>query len=265
MRGDGTTWALVEGPDGLMGVDAGGGGPSPPMDVSMWVAGPANVLVGTNTSETYLWDGTRWTMYGTGDNRNVSSMWGYGPDDIWGARGDAQYIGHWTGQGWQHLDSVHGGILAGGAPGDWWGASSFPTGASTGYGFQHHRPSGMYDNPVPLSSLGCSDASYLDTAFEFGWASATDDVWFVGDGTFHFDGARWRCVPTPVHVQFHGVWGTSRKDVWAVGDAGTLLHFDGAAWSAISVPTTNPLLGVWASGPCDVWAVGDAVYHGAPP
>jgi hypothetical protein len=94
-----------------------------------------------------------------------------------------------------------------------------------------------------------------------GWASATDDVWYVGVYVYHYDGVHWTCMPTPSGNHLQGVWGTSRNDVWAVGDGGTILHFDGMRWSSVRSPTTQSLFGVWASGPCDVWAIGDAVYH----
>ncbi|MGD0676539.1 MAG: hypothetical protein ABSC94_14060 [Polyangiaceae bacterium] len=99
---------------------------------------------------------------------------------------------------------------------------------------------------------------------EAGWASATDDVWYVGSRIVHFDGSTWTCTAAAVPSQLHAVWGTSKADVWAVGDRGTILHFDGARWSSVPSPTTHALRGVWASAPCDVWAIGDAVYHAQP-
>jgi hypothetical protein len=174
--------------------------------------------------------------------------------------------------GRRHVGSVElprRGILAGGAPADFW-AGNCPF-----KGLAHHRPGAVapdalvpdiFDDDVSVAGV-CSepmapvagDPNALP--IEAGWASAPDDVWFVGDRAYHYDGQRWSCPPLGSTVRLHGVWGTSRSDVWAVGDGGALLHFGGDRWTSVPSPTTETLNAVWASGPCDVWAVGDAVYH----
>jgi hypothetical protein len=94
----------------------------------------------------------------------------------------------------------------------------------------------------------------------------------------HFDGRRWRQVPSPEppgqHQGLEAVFARSASDVWAVGSYGTqqdertrtrIEHWDGSAWSI--VPSPNPplpygydsavLRDVVALAPDDVWAVGD--------
>jgi hypothetical protein len=85
-----------------------------------------------------------------------------------------------------------------------------------------------------------------------GWASATDDVWFVGSGSFHYDGVTWRAIPVSAALSLLGIWGTSRTDVWAVGKGGVIVHYDGEVWTSVASPTAQDLAAVWASGPCDV-------------
>ncbi len=267
MEGDGAAWRVVPG----TGLGDAQGNPNATAG-ALWVVQADEVFVGDvslNSGEGAVgrWDGIRWTTYAVDDNRTVTRFWGSGPDDVWGT--DSAYVGHWDGRSWTHIDSVHGGPIAGGAPMDWWqslplcaaqsksGEPYCEADAALCISFQQHAASGMYDDPVSLST--CVSGNVYAA-----WASATDDVWFVGDGAFHFDGVGWRDVPTPAKSPLLGVWGTSKTDVWAVGEAGTIVHFDGAKWSSFASPTPGDLVAVWASGPCDAWAIGDAVYHGHP-
>jgi hypothetical protein len=279
MRGLGTVWGAVDVTASanncispLMGVFCG-------PYYALWVNGPDDVWTSGYYNALAHWNGSQWMTYGTGDNRSVDTFWGSGPDDVWGAAGN--YIGAWDGTRWVYFDAAHGGILAGGAPRDLWVAGEFDL-LGTGpifIGFIHHAssatvmqsgvgfPSGAFDRMVDVASLGCAigDAGLRDpNLFEAGWASGTDDVWFVGARAFHYDGSTWSCVAVPGHVQLHGVWGTLSTNVWAVGDLGTILHFDGARWSSVTLPSGAALQSVWTSSSCDVWAIGDAVYHGQP-
>ena len=255
MRGDGVSWTP---PPGLGGNTEA---------LGLWVAGRDDVFVGASGNKYVLhWNGSQWSQLPLGDNREVDSLWGSGPDDVWGARSDGGYLGHWDGNTWAHVDSVNGGVLAGGAPGDFWaGIRGALIDGGWAAGLAHHEP-GTFDPPIAVTTAACLTPAQGDiyAIVVSGWANATDDVWFVGNHTYHYDGASWTCVPTPATSILHGVWGSSSADVWAVGEAGTILHFDGVSWSAVPSPTGSALYGVWASGPCDVWAIGDAVYHARP-
>jgi hypothetical protein len=255
MRGNGTTWTAVLKTDSAYGS-------------GLWVSGPNDVLVGgcndPSATGTFShgsichWDGSSWTVFGTQDNRQVQSFWGSAPSDVWGATASSNgYLGHWDGRAWSHVDSVHAGILAGGAPGDFWIASTT---------LVHHSASGDVAF-VDLKTLGIDTTACSSTScVHGGWALALNDVWFVADGgrTLHFDGTSWTTIPTPTNSTLRSIWGSSSNDIWAVSDGGTLLHFNGTHWSPTTSPTAGGLAGIWSSGPCDVWAVGDAVYHGAP-
>jgi len=93
------------------------------------------------------------------------------------------------------------------------------------------------------------------------WAAAASDVWAVGDGIAHFDGARWRPVDTPQSGRLYAVHGLSASDVWAVGDS--VMHYDGCVWSEIDTGVAGgQLYAVWARAADDVWAVGGEVGAG---
>ncbi len=246
MHGDGLTWSQLT-------------VPPPSIDLvhtepllALWVAGPDDVTVGNEDAEgggefgIYRWDGSRWSSCNVDDNRHVTSFWGSGASDIWGT--GPGYLGHWDGTTWTHVDSIHGPPIAGTGRGDFW--------IEGGTGLEHHTPPDKFDVSVDISTLGCGSC-VMNSA----WASATDDVWFVGNQVLHYDGAGWHVVRMPVATVWRGVSGSSRGDVWAVGDGGVIAHFDGTAWTAVASPTTHALQAVWASGPSDAWAIGDAVYH----
>lgn len=269
MHGDGTTFSPV--PEA--GDDA-------TASLALWVAAPGKVFLGLFKEAVLLLDASKWTSYSVQANRSVDSFWGFGSEEIWGARSTGSYLGRWTGSTWEPVSVLfNGGVLVGAGAEDFWSVDEGGELADSGYidsvgfGFLHHDPSGALDRIVTSSSLPCAPQPMPDgsSPVQAGWASATDDVWYVGriltaDGglagvAFHYDGATWQCSPIPTTATLLGVWGTSRRDVWAVGERGTILHFDGERWSSIASPTTQTLYSVWASGPCDVWAIGDAVYH----
>jgi hypothetical protein len=114
-------------------------------------------------------------------------------------------------------------------------------------------------------------------------AVSSRDVWAVGNQTTadsaisqtlieHWDGTRWRIVPSPndgVSDNFLlGVTAISSGDVWAVGNSLNsshlsqvlIEHWDGTRWRI--VPSPNPgssgnfLFGAAAVSPGEIWAVG---------
>jgi hypothetical protein len=118
-----------------------------------------------------------------------------------------------------------------------------------------------------------------NTVFADVAALAADDAWAVGASgcadlrsatvAAHWDGTRWRLVPTPSPGTFDvlaAVAAIARDDVWALGStlrggvAGTLAeHWDGAAWSVVPTPAVtaaDELAAASASSSHDVWAVG---------
>jgi hypothetical protein len=275
LRGDGGTWSPV----------ALSSCPDPnPYVYSVWVAARDDVHVagcmGANGTHTlHHWNGTSWTGFDTGDNRGFGDLWGSSTTDVWASVGPGAsgFLERWDGTTWTCEDGAYG-IIAGGAAQDFWIYDY--SHSATGTSIRHHppQPPANCSGTMPVSfdrteavstvdpALACDGAPSCVFPIHAGWATATNDVWFVGEGghALHYDGVSWRVDVTPGGAALRGVWGSSRADVWAVGDRGTIVHYDGSHWAAVTSPASNTLAAVWGSGPCDVWAIGDAIYHGAP-
>jgi hypothetical protein len=115
--------------------------------------------------------------------------------------------------------------------------------------------------------------------------SSGSDVWAVGantnggTATLHWDGVRWRYVPTPnvQHLPRQGlnnltdVVALSPTDAWAAGylldgeELPLLLHWNGRNWKRVTLPVAGlgSLSAVAASSPTSVWAVGPIRASGA--
>jgi hypothetical protein len=109
-------------------------------------------------------------------------------------------------------------------------------------------------------------------------ALSANDAWAVGSSgcaierihpvAEHWDGTRWKIVPTPSPGNFDllaAVAAVSSTDVWALGSTQrarwrTLAeHWDGASWSVVPSPSVTALdeiVSASASTGDDVWAVG---------
>lgn len=88
------------------------------------------------------------------------------------------------------------------------------------------------------------------------WGPTSDDLFAVGEGVAHYDGAEWSLMTLPVSARLQAVWGTASDDVFAVGEDGVILHWDGAAWSEQASGTPVTLNAVWGTGPDDVYVAG---------
>jgi hypothetical protein len=106
------------------------------------------------------------------------------------------------------------------------------------------------------------------------------DVWAVGDGeSLHWDGARWRHVPTAdlhdAKAQLFGLAQFGAAEVWTVGYAprrdhsgsrGTVQRWDGKAWTDQPLPSVArgwSLAGIGGASADDLWAVGRGQPGGA--
>ncbi|MFO0617633.1 MAG: hypothetical protein U0414_33875 [Polyangiaceae bacterium] len=84
------------------------------------------------------------------------------------------------------------------------------------------------------------------------WGRASDDVFAVGRGVFHFDGRAWSKLASsdfPLGA-VTGVEGS--KDVF-VGGSGALFHFDGATWTTVSSPFDPLFTALYAVSTKDVF------------
>jgi WD40 repeat protein len=109
-------------------------------------------------------------------------------------------------------------------------------------------------------------------------ARAPDDVWAVGrldqapanTLVLHWNGVRWRVVPSPNVGRgdngLHGVVALAADNAWAIGhytgeDGAAhplILHWDGCAWQAMPTggPAGETFAAIAAAGPTDLWIVG---------
>jgi hypothetical protein len=132
--------------------------------------------------------------------------------------------------------------------------------------------------------LGCSElcSPSFDTCRRIGWhstgpggllfrlwGSSSSDVYAVGNGIMHWDGATWSQSDTPSGgTLWAAIWGGGPKDVFVVGNpavahpsnATVVGHWDGGSWSIVSIadPQLQPRFrGVWGFGSLDRYAFGE--------
>lgn len=88
--------------------------------------------------------------------------------------------------------------------------------------------------------------------YALGGTSATD-VWAVGAGVYHYDGASWSdATPAELrNVALNALAVVAKGDVWVAGASGHVAHFDGAKWSVETRGTTS-FTGV-AAWPGEAW------------
>jgi hypothetical protein len=92
------------------------------------------------------------------------------------------------------------------------------------------------------------------------WGSGPSDVWAVGAGTQHWDGAKWTRVDAGSGSnELRALSGSASNNVWAAGDGGTVVRWNGLGWSAVTRPTSDDLYGIWVAGPNEVYV---AVWSG---
>ncbi|MCX6834260.1 MAG: hypothetical protein NTW07_03855, partial [candidate division Zixibacteria bacterium] len=60
----------------------------------------------------------------------------------------------------------------------------------------------------------------------------------------------------PVMRYLYAVHGQSAENVYAVGSGGKTVHYDGKKWKELPSPVTTTLSGVWTAGSGEVFAVG---------
>lgn len=278
-------WNVVQTPNVPNGDFRGSSGSSPS---DVWAVGSQANFLDTLTEH---FDGANWTIIPSpnpGPSINVlQAITSLRHDDAWAVGQTSSLsvtpvplIERWDGQAWT-VDtsgpSVPGGILYGItaiAPADIWSV-----GVQGGQNWQllteHFDGSRWYRRFAP--TVGVTPQFFAVSA------GASNDVWAVGE-TFdghdgfgtktlaeHWDGQRWRFVPTmsPSNRNyFFAVKAFSSTDVWAAGftappsSKGHALieHWDGSTWSVVPNPAgTGPssiIYTLTGIAPDEVWALG---------
>jgi hypothetical protein len=259
---------------------------------AVWGSGPKDVWAVGDGGTIVHYDGTVWQRVASGTDAHLLGVSGTSERDVWFVGEDGTAI-HYDGFA---LDAARGPSPAAHliaahaiAPNDVWMAT----------GNQHFPVDGQRFGAV----FHWDGSSWRDLRPEPGgtfhralWATASNDVWLTGDGTYHYDGTAWRHVfglggsdiwgisstsawipdETSSDVIWHiggantvrsrdgdehrkllGIWGSSERDLWSVGSQGYILHYDGSGWTAVESGTTRTLTAVWGSSARDVWAVGE--------
>jgi hypothetical protein len=255
---------------------------------------------GPNGAFIEQWTGRRWHLVGRPlPNASLWSVSASGRDDAW-AVGD-HLLEHWNGHDWRRAATapVGGNIL--------WGTATFGSRQTWLVGERWRgdrkngktlaeRWNGTRWTVVPTPNPPGAGHRY-DAILQAISIRSASDAWAVGywlSGTHmlvsrtlieHWDGRRWRLVPSPSVRASNGVLydilfavtADRSNDAWAVGsyerhaggyggggEHALVLHWNGRHWSRATLPPTRDrtfLHGV-AARPGSAWAVGD---RGLPP
>ena len=211
----------------------------------------------------------------TADNSGASALYAveaFTSDNVWAAgykyEGNSSFplVEHWDGTVWTIIPNpagvlqsqIHGVAVV--APDDIWFVGQTWNTSDQAY-ILHWDGVSLKSVPVVNPSLYVSLWSVT--------AVSANDVWAVGQSsnhtlTEHWDGTRWRVVPSPTGTYdvLEAVTAVSTNDVWAVGytsDASEILHWDGRRWRLSSSGTIGNYAGyrgISALAENDIWAIG---------
>jgi hypothetical protein len=65
------------------------------------------------------------------------------------------------------------------------------------------------------------------------WGTPPDNLYFVGDGVYHYDGENYHLIDWPAgipHIFSRAVRGNMPNNIFVAGDFGMVLHFNGSSW-----------------------------------
>jgi hypothetical protein len=237
LHGDGTTFTPMTSGVAYHLDDIGGTSPS-----DLWATG----------EKPLHWDGMTWSQKadGLGDER-LTRVWAAASNDVFGVWSTVR---RWNGTTWTLTDGSLAGVndQLSGAPFGMWGASATDVWVVGDKGLTMR----WHDNTWSPYPSGAGSRLW-DVH-----GSAANDVWAIGPGATHFDGAAWTFHALPTE-NYRSVFTIAPNDAWIVGGNGTILHWDGANWKRSESAATTFFTSVWASGPNDVWVVGTqgAILH----
>ncbi|MFC4052810.1 hypothetical protein ACFOY4_24240 [Actinomadura syzygii] len=300
---NGRDWRNVPGPDGGGRMEAiAVAGPSDAWAVGRRGAPPAGKNFITQIQH---WDGASWSIIPSPEFRGrYAALWGVAalaPDDAWavGCDGTAALVEHWDGGSWSRVTvpvpgpGLHSSLTAisGRSSHDIWAIGTYDNPESAPNTLFALHYDGAAWRAVPMEQI----AGHTDGTYAVPWsvvAIGANDAWTVGyttgtgqrGGTLteHWDGRRWRFVPSPFDHPSPTTTGSLIKvtarapnDVWAGGATYTvdddhpeksydvlLLHWNGVRWTQdTTAPTTgssNTITGLSTTlGGHVIWATND--------
>lgn len=251
---DGTAWTQVSTPTIQGSGTQGFAGVSALSASDAWAVGSYIYEEGHTLPLTEHWNGHAWRIVpdpvvGTSDLLygvaavSANDVWAVGSTDAGGL------IEHWNGHKW--TVALQGGprlrAVTEISPDDIWAVSDQAGNAAVSMHWD-----GSTWTAVPMAR------SHAHELFDSVSGVAGDDIWAVGsagNGLYgqgyavieHWDGTRWRVVPSSVDggAAIHwltGVSAAASDDVWAVGFTGQfddghqlVLHWDGSSWTSVRV------------------------------
>ncbi len=155
---------------------------------------------------------------------------------------------NWTVETLAHPDNIQTLI------GDIWASSAkdiyVAGGANTTHGILWHFDGARWTDVKITITQGGPIVGFInfDDIYGFG----PNDVWLVGkrvaystgdpDSSLlvHFDGIRWREIPTPIGRGLTAIWGPVSSNIWIAGLNGTLFHYDGTRVKIDTIPLAIP-------------------------
>ena len=248
------------------------------------------------------WDGTSWASVAVPANvASLNAVVAPAANDVW-AFGISSVAEHWNGTSWRGVklaipkDSAapefYGAAAA--SPDDVWVVGDVSPRHAPSHGIIEHwngRRWQLVPGPPTRSELSGITAFSADDAWAVGQASVSTSKGFERLAlTLHWNGKRWKQVPTPdpaapatpalsVDNSLASVAGSSPRDVWAVGhyylrtnsirgSRALVLHWNGSRWTLVPSPAfvaahVSHLSGVSAPSANGVWAVGSVNRHNA--
>ncbi|MCK5797825.1 MAG: hypothetical protein KAI47_11605 [Deltaproteobacteria bacterium] len=176
---------------------------------SAWIETPDRIYFGTYQNGLLLFEHGRWRQTYTSDS-GISNLAGT-PSGQVVATSEPGIIMHFDGVRWKQVET----------------------------GTQDYYPSvwgrddlGFYIVAVHGKVLHY-DGKVLRTIFDISlpysmvdvWGTAADNIYVVGKGIWHFDGATWTQVFPHDGIVFDSIWGTGPANIFAVGHNGRILRY----------------------------------------
>lgn len=278
---DGERWSMMSlsGPEARSSVSLGSVSADATNDA--WAVGSSP----PRTTLVEHWDGHLWRRVALPTGPSMSAVAALAPNDVWVVGGRAVPA--------RSAPSVptnpgRGQLAPAGAPASLVSMRMYGGSSPELVATMHWDGKRWQNVPVPGPSGPHSSAS-LDAVV----AVAPDDVWAAGSeivsGAYpavlveHWDGRRWRIVPSPEGVsELTALGASSARDMWLAGHLApvqeginALLHWDGQAWRVNHLPISptpapTPLLTQQAPeltlalvvlSPYDAWAAGLGIAH----
>ncbi len=209
---------------------------------SIWGTAPDNIFAAGSSGTILHYDGTIWASMSSGTTSNLYGLWGAGSDDIF-VVGEAGVVLHYDGSAWTSMNSGTTSDLYG-----IWGFSRSDVFAVGEAGAILHYNGSDW---TKVSSDISGDLNGI-------WATDDGKAFAVGDAgvVLYYNGSTWSSINSGIDSELNSVWGFSADNVFAVGKSGSVIHFNGSGWTSLDSGTTSDLNGVWGADDSNIFIAG---------